>query len=178
MKHIIALTVLLTTAAHAENFDTWRAASPDNKFFAVERRVPNPSEPSRLDVNSFVVLIYTGLAHSSSGLAGQGPVIARHTFGDRIVSQIGWSPDSKFLLFTTTSSGDHSLRHFRTFAFSVADKSFRDVETAIGAPVAAGKFRFEYPDVAVLSLYDPQHEHPKEIKLPLNKLVQHMLRLE
>jgi hypothetical protein len=178
MKRIIALTVLLTTGAHAEKFDTWFAASPDNKLFAVERRVPHPREPSRLDMDSFVVFICTRLAHSSFEVAGQGPVIAQHTFADRIVSQIGWSPDSKFLLFTTASSGGHSPWHFRTFAFSVADKSFRDVETVLGAPVAAGEFRFEYPDIAVLSLYDPTHEHPKEIKLPLSKLVQQMLRLE
>ena len=178
MKRIIALTVLLTTGAHAEKFDTRFAASPDNKLFAVERRVPDPSKPGRLDMDSFVVFIYTGLVHSPSGVAGQGPVTAQHTFADRLVSQIGWSPDSKFLLFTTTSSSDYSPQHFRTFAFSVADKSFRDVETALGTPVAARKFRFEYPDIAVLSLYDPTHEHPKEIKLPLSKLVQQMLRLE
>jgi hypothetical protein len=86
MKRIIALAVLLTAAAHAENFDTWFAASPDNKLFAVEPRVPDPSEPSRLDMDSFVVFICTALAHSFSEVAGQGPVIAQHTFGDRIVS--------------------------------------------------------------------------------------------
>jgi hypothetical protein len=40
MKRIVALTVLLTVAAHAAKFDIWFAASPDNKLFAVERRVP------------------------------------------------------------------------------------------------------------------------------------------
>ena len=179
MKRIVAVTLFLVAAiAHAENFDIWFAASPNKKLFAVERRIPDASEPSRLDLDGFTVFICTGLSDLPSDAVTQGPVIAQHTFPARVVSQIRWSPDSQFILFTTASSGGHSPWHFKTFVFCAADKSFRDVETASGAPVGAPEFRFEAPDVAVLGLHDPAGGSPREIKLPLGKAAQKMERVE
>ncbi len=100
MKRSIALTVLLVAAvARADNFDTWFEASPDKKLFAVERRIPDPNEASRLDLDGCIVFICTAVSDLPSKVVGQGPVVAQHTFPRRVVSQIRWSPDSKFLLF-------------------------------------------------------------------------------
>jgi hypothetical protein len=179
MKQSVAFTLLLFTAiTRADDFDTWLGASPDKKLFAVERRIPSPDNPSRLDLDSCTVYISTGLSDQRSDGAGQGPVIAQHTFAGRVISQIRWSPDSKFLLFTTASSGGHSPWHFKTFVFCAQDKSFHDVESATGAPVGASEFHFEPPDIAVLELYDPTGGEPKQIKLPLGKTAQKMERLE
>jgi dipeptidyl aminopeptidase/acylaminoacyl peptidase len=169
---VVFALISLIPIVRADNFDTWFAASPDKKFVAVERRIPDSDEPSRLDLDGFTVFICT----AEDGI--QRSVIAQHTFPERLVSQIRWSPDSQFLLFTTASAGGHSPWHFKTYAFYVADKSFRDVESAAGGSVGAADFRFEPPDIAVLKLHDPASDTPRPIKLALGKAMQRMQRLE
>jgi Tol biopolymer transport system component len=109
MKGSLAFTLLLFVAiVHADDSDTWFAASPDKKLVAIERRIPDSEEPSRLDLDGFTVFICA----AEDGV--QRSVIAQHTFPQRVVSQIRWSPDSQFLLFTTASSGGHSPWLFKT----------------------------------------------------------------
>jgi hypothetical protein len=178
MKPLATLVLLAAAAtAPADEFDTWGEPSPDKSLFAIERRIPNPTEPSRLDLDGFAVFICKAEVAPGS-VAVPREVIAHRDFQLRLVSQIRWSPDSKFLLFTTGSSGGHSPWHFKTFVFCAADKSFRDVETGTGAPVGAPEFHFEPPDTAVLGLHDPAGGDPKEIKLSLGKAAQEMKRLE
>jgi hypothetical protein len=140
-------------------------------------RVAVAIEPSRLDLDGFAVFICKADVAPGS-VAVPREVIAHRNFPLRLVSQIRWSPDSKFLLFTTASSGGHSPWHFKTFVFCAADKSFRDVETASGAPVGAAEFQFESPDVALLKLHQPARDTLKPIKLPLGKAVKQMERLQ
>ena len=165
------LLFAIAAVAHADDFDTWFAASPDKKLFAVERRVPDQSDPSRLDLDGFAIFMCT----AEGGV--QQSVISQHTFAGRVVSQIRWSPDSQFLMFTTASSGGHSPWHFKTFVFCAADKSFRDVETAAGGSVGAAEFHFESPDIAVLQLHEPDRDTTKPIKIALGKAMQQMERL-
>jgi len=178
MKSAIAFSALVaaTAVALADDFDTWHEASPNKALFAIERRIPDLSEPSRLDLDGFEVFICRTESGPGSVVA-PGSVIAQHEFPGRLVSQIQWSPDSKFLLFTTASSGGHSPWHFKTFVFCTADRSFRDVEAAAGGSVGAPEFHFEPPDIAVLRLYDPAGGAPKEINLPLSKAAPQMQRL-
>jgi hypothetical protein len=172
MKRCAAFTLFLVAAiTRADEFDTWFGASPDKKFVAVERRIPDADTPSRLDLDGVTVFVCT----TEDDI--QRDVIAQHTFAGRVVSQIRWSPDSQFLLFTTASSGGHSPWHFKTFVFCAADKSFRDVETAAGGPVGLPEFQFEPPDIAVLGLHNPAGGDPKQIKLPLGKSAKQMERL-
>jgi dipeptidyl aminopeptidase/acylaminoacyl peptidase len=173
MKRSLAFALLLFVGfVRADDFDTWFAASPDKKLVAIERRIPDSEEPSRLDLDGFTVFICA----AEDGV--QRSVVAQHTFSQRVVSQIRWSPDSQFLLFTTASSGGHSPWHFKTYAFCVADKSFRDVEPAAGGSIGAPDFHFEPPDIAALKLHDPSTDTPKPIRLGLGKAMQQMERLE
>jgi dipeptidyl aminopeptidase/acylaminoacyl peptidase len=171
-RNVALILFMIAAIACAEEFDTWFGASPNNKLFAVERRIPSPDEPVRLDLDSSTVFICTAAA------GDQRSVIAEHTFPGRIISQIRWSPDSQFLLFTTASSGGHSPWHFNTYVFCAADKSFRDVATALDTTVGAAEFHFEFPDIAVLTVNNVPAESLKEIKLPLAKAVQQMQRLQ
>jgi dipeptidyl aminopeptidase/acylaminoacyl peptidase len=170
-RRVTLILFILAAIVHADDFDTWFGASPDNKLFAVERRIPSSDIPSRLDLDSCTVFI------SSAAGGDQRSVIAQHTFPGRIISQVRWSPDSQFLLFTTASSGGHSPWHFKTYVFCVADRSFRDVQGATHATIGAAEFSFEYPDVVVLTVNVVPAERVKRIKLPLAKAVQQMERL-
>src|ERR1041385_6868912 len=173
MKRLAAFTVFLLSAiTRADDFDTWFALSPDKQLIAVERRIADSELPSRLDLGGCTVLICA----AEDGI--QKSVIAQHTFSERVISGIQWSPDSKFLLFTTASSGGHSPWHFKTYVYSVADQSFRDVESAAGGSVGAAQLHFEPPDVAVLQLHQADSDSTKPIKIALGKAVQKMERLQ
>ncbi len=163
---------LLAASARADDFDTWFALSPDKTFVAIERRIPDESAPSRLDLDGCIVFVCA----TEGGI--QRSVIAQHTFSGRVVSAIRWSPDSKFLLFTTASSGGHSSWHFKTYVYCVADKSFRDVEPVADGSIGAAEFRFESPDIAVLQLYQPDSDTTKPITIALGKTLQQMERLQ
>jgi hypothetical protein len=148
----------------------WREFSPDQLLFAVTRTIPDSVNIQRHDLDGVAVAIFRN--------EGEGPgprVIARHDFLGRFVSHIEWSPDSKFLLFTTGSSGGHSAWHAAGFLFCTADNSFRDVDAAIGS-VVSPKFRFEPPDIAIMTV--KKGDAPEgEVKIPLAKTMRDMPRV-
>jgi hypothetical protein len=57
---------MIAAIARADDFDTWFGPSPDNKLFAVERRIPSPGEPSRLDLDRCTVFICSAAAEASA----------------------------------------------------------------------------------------------------------------
>ena len=155
MKLGLTFSIFLATTSVGlcDNFDFWSEPSPSKALYAVERRIPDPSAPGRLDLDGFAVFICKALLRNDSDVMA-GAVVAHRVFPARLVSQIRWSPDSKFLLFTTASSGGHSPWHFKTFLYRASDKTFRDVEGITGGGVIAAEFHFEPPDVAVLTIHD------------------------
>jgi hypothetical protein len=156
-------------AEDTEEMNDWRAPSPDDTLFAVTRVIPDPVYIQRHDLDGVVVAI---LRYGDEGQS----VVARHDFGHRLIAHIEWSPDAKFLLFTTVSSGGHSPWHSAAFLFCTADNSFRDVDAAIGS-VVSPKFRFEPPDIAIMEV--KKGEMPEEeVKVPLAKTMQQMPRVK
>jgi hypothetical protein len=143
-------------------------SSPDQLLFAATRLIPDRVYIHRHNLDSVAVAIFR--------MGGQGlTVVARHDFQGRIITQIEWSPDSKFLLFTTADSSGHSPWHAAAFLFCATDNSFRDVDAAIGN-VTSPKFRFESPDIAIMEV--KKGEMPEEqVKLPLAKTMHHMPRV-
>jgi hypothetical protein len=177
MNPSVAFTLLLFAAiTRADDLVIWVGASPDKKVSEAVRRIPDPHEPSRLDLVGFTLCICT--AEHCIPRPNLRSIIAQHTFPRRIVSELRWSPDSQFLLFTTASSSGHSPWHFNTYVFCPADKSFRDVESVTHTTVGSGDFRFEPPDIAVLTVNVVPAESVREIKLPLGKVAHLMQRLE
>jgi hypothetical protein len=139
--------------------------SPNNFLFVAARLIPDEVYIQRADLDSVAVRIFRN--------DGRPPtLVARHDFRGRRISHIEWSPDSKFLLFTTASSGGHAPWHSAAFLFSVSDHSFRDVEPAIGT-VVSPNFRFEPPDIAVM-VVKKGDEPEGEVKVPLAKTLQRM----
>ena len=172
---MLASLFIVSAIAQAADFDAWSEPSPNQKLWATARRVANPDRPNLLYFDGLEIFI------SDIGPEGRpGRVIAHLDFAGRLISRIGWSPDSKFLLFTTTSSGGHSPWHFNTFVFCVSDKTFRDVEDVTGGSVIAPNFRFESSDTAVLTVHDttaPEKDGEmasKQIKISLAKLSDRM----
>jgi hypothetical protein len=148
-----------------EAMNEWFEFSPGHDLFAATRLIPDQVYIQRHDLDGVAVAVFRGGFQS-------GTVVARHDFRGRVISHIEWSPDSKFLLFTTASSGGHSPWHAAAFLFCASDNSFRDVEPAIGS-VVSPEFRFEPPDIAIM-LVKKGEEPEMEVKVPLAKTMQHM----
>jgi hypothetical protein len=165
---LVAVFGVLALAALAVDLDVWSGTSPDKTFLAAERRVPETAMMQRLDLDGTRVVI-SSLDRSGSISA----VYAQHDFPGRLITKIQWSPDSKFLLFTTASSGGHSPWHFQTFVFVAADKTFRDVDALVG-PVTDPNPEFTPPDVVTLKVRDYSHEvgepgDSKEVRISLSE---------
>ena len=100
--------------------------------------------------------------------------MAKAEVGGRQVSGLQWSPDSKFLLITTTSSGGHSPYHFKSYLFCMADQSLRYIDDGIRETVGAPEIQFEAPDIAILQVLDHTEDlgdfRTRPEKLPLHEL--------
>jgi hypothetical protein len=77
---------------------------------------------------------------------------------------IGWSPDSKFLVMTTASSGGHSLWHFESYVFCVADRTVRYMDNTIGT-VLKPDFKFVGSHVVAMTVGPDDDGAVKEINL-------------
>jgi len=157
----------------------WSELSPDKRMLATIRFVPNPDKNWR----AFDELKIAVFRQGRDGKPGQ--ILASTAIGGRFLQSAHWSPDSQFLLFTTSPSrGGHGGWHFETFVYCARDHSFRgDLEDVFGN-VLAPDFGFESPDIAVLTVSDDQapstagEEPPtKQVKVSLGKVVDKLDRL-
>jgi len=105
-------------------------------------------------------------------------VLTEHYFGSRLIARAAWSPDSKFCVFTTVSSGGHSPWHFDSYVFRLSDLSFHYMDDVIGC-VINPDFAFEAPSIAVMTIHDfstglDAPGAPKSVKVDLAKEVSKM----
>jgi hypothetical protein len=162
-------------AARGESQDSTTATSPDKKHFAATRRTPDDEYIWKPDLDYTRLVIFT-LKRGDE----LERIYARREIGGRLVAQLRWSPDSKYLVITTTSSGGHSPYHFKAYVFCVADRSLRYMDDVTDT-VLAPDFSFEPPDIAVMTVADRAHElfepgDRKTIKVPLHEAVKRMKR--
>jgi len=175
---LIALSVLTLHRAQAdEERQLWTAASPDKKFFAAARTIPNQELVYRRDLDGLRLVIYSGTDSPTK-------IYASLDFPQHSIAHLEWSPDSQFLVFTTDSSGGHSPWHSPGLVFSVTDKSFRRMDEAIGSVLSPGKFHFEPPDIAVMGVQDTDAASKGDTfrvrwsRVPLSKKIGEMPRVE
>ena len=74
-----------------------------------------------------------------------------------------WTPDSRFLVFTTTSSGGHSPWHFPAYAFCSDEKEFCDLEPALKEPVTSAEFSVIATDQLSISVRDETADNKDEM---------------
>jgi hypothetical protein len=131
MRHFLAIALSLLglswIQAQAVPSDTggWSGVSPDQKWFAAVRKFPDTALFWREDLDHTRLIV---LEH------GPSPDQAGYISFDfpRAVDRIEWSPDSRFLVFTTFSPGGHSPWHDKAFVYVVADQSLRYLDDGVG----------------------------------------------
>jgi hypothetical protein len=171
---ISGLICNIAATAISDSKNVWSEASPDKRLLATIRFVPD-AEQRQWGTDKLKVTVFR------RGPAGKSrQIVASTTIGNRFLQSAQWSPDSQFLLFTTSlSRGAHSGWHYTPFVYCAADRSFNiDVEEMSGTTVIAPEFHFESPDVAVLTVRDEGADAPpeaeeipsKQVKVSLGKL--------
>jgi len=110
----------------------------------------------------------------------RGGILARTTFGERIVVRARWSPDSRYCVFTTANAQGHSPWHQHSYVFCRSDRSFRYMDEVVGA-VIEHEFTFEPPAIAVITIHDfssglSAPEAPKQVRVDLRQVTSKMER--
>jgi len=172
MKFLLLLLLLFVTSAYADDsFGIWTSEAPDQHFFAATREVPAGDDmllwKPEFDGTRLVVL-------KRGTNETEGEICFTYTFPRRLVAQAMWTPDSKYIVFTTTSSGGHSPWHDDSFVFSVADKKIVSVDDAVGL-VVSPELSVQAPHSATFGIglmgsEGVDFEHPKKTIVDLSTL--------
>jgi len=155
---ILVLVNLAMPVLAQQNEDIWKSESPDHNFFAATRRTPSSDFIWKQDLDGFRFVIFS--IQSDQGMKSY----FTYDITSRIPSEIRWSNDSKFIVFTTTSSGGHSPWHYETYVFSLADRRMVSIDNNIG-PVVESKFKLTAPHTAVFQVGDYEHSTSRSVDL-------------
>jgi hypothetical protein len=86
-----------------------------------------------------------------------------------VIEQASWTPDSKYFVFSTSSSGGHQPWQSLLFVYRCSDNVLLDVQDFL-PPVVYSNFTLSEPDFITLIIWTP-FEAPKgidrSIKLPI-----------
>lgn len=160
IQSILLLCGLLSGAiVNADQVNPVR--SPDGRFVATIRSI----QKAPTGVPEAIIEI------KDSG----GKLVAREEFTSKdgehglCVEKAAWTADSRFFVFTTTSSGGHQPWQFPTFFFDHRDKKIHRFSDFL-APVAAGGFELKAPDVITITIWTPltpEKTLDESIELPI-----------
>jgi len=131
MKSLSALSFILGTLAlsrlSADVPTRW--LSPNHKLEASTLLCHEPERPDRDDLNWDVVTVKNASGSSLASLSlEEGSGINRAMVGDAV-----WSPDSRFFVFETESSGAHSIWHWPTYVYDALTSKIYSIDDTLGA---------------------------------------------
>jgi hypothetical protein len=149
----------------------WKGDSPDGAFTAATRRIPDKTYIWRDDLDGFRIVIFPLEPGPDKNT---GKLYFSRDFPERVPVKIQWSPNSRFLVFTTTSSGGHSPWHYTTYVLNVSRRQVISPDDSLG-PIVSPEFTFKSPDTVVLEVGKPgaegiDFEHPVKTDMNLLRL--------
>lgn len=88
----------------------------------------------------------------------------------RLCDQFAWSPDSQYVVMTTTDPGGHFPWHFEAFVYSIKSKTLRYMDPVIGDVISA-HVKFVGPHTVEMSVAPPDRDfaHPKKVEFDLDQ---------
>ena len=145
----------------------WKSESPDGNYYGALRLMPAIADRGEFD--GFRLEIFPIEEKKTPKALGER-FFASDVEG-RLPAEVKWTADSKFLVFTTESSGGHSPWHSTTYVFSVSDKKIVCLDDVIG-PVVDSDFKLEGAHTGTFKIDKkfPAGEHPEPIKLDISRL--------
>jgi len=145
LQHFLVVLLACTDLAFAdEGSKSWD--SP-NKSLQALAETNKPKEGDQFDVVKIVT--------------SQGRDVAKFSLGrtehmsPRYVYRGQWSPDSRFFVFSTLSSGGHSIWHATTYFFDSKSQKFYELDKFIGS-VVEGNFTVLEPDIIETKVNNPK----------------------
>ena len=69
----------------------------------------------------------------------------------RSVAKSKWTPNSRFFVFSTESSGGHSPWHWQTYFYDHKKNTFRELDDFTG-PIIKRNFKIEAPDLIIVTV--------------------------
>jgi hypothetical protein len=166
---IAALTLTPTqsndSAVVSESGD-WQGESPDGKLFASLAIQPYTAMIWRKDFDD------TLLEVADVDSTGNYNRYICFEIVDRIGLRALWSPDSRYLVITTASSGGHSPWHAVTYVYAADDRTLHLADDAVGL-VISPDLKFTGPHTVELKIgvgdaNGIDFEHPKTIEVDLD----------
>ncbi len=160
--------VLLAAAAWAgeEAGNLWKSEAPNQRWLAAARRVADTNMIWKEELDGTKVVVCK-LAPPPGKRVDEFHFA--HVIPGRVVARIAWSPDSGYVVFTTTSSGGHSPWHFSAFVVDVAARKIIHVDSAAG-PVVSADFQMKPPHTAVFKV-GPSTKDGIDFEHPVSKSV-------
>jgi len=137
---LIALSVLFLFITHGYSAEQKEYVSPDGKYTAyvipaIDARHKNSGE------NEVIIKTKDGKALCSKNYGSED---GEHGFG---VEKAVWTPDSKFFIYSMSSSGGHQPWHFPTDFCSIADQSIHGLEEYVGGLITSSRFEIKAPAI-------------------------------
>ena len=165
------LCVAATSAFAGDVSKMWMSNSPNNTFLAATRRVPESEYIWRKDLDGTKLVVFKLNSDSYHDI---GKMYFQHTIDGRIPEQIAWTPDSKYVVFTTASTGGHSPWHDTAYVFSVSDHKILSADDFIGL-VVSPEFEVKSPHTVVFGIGTTgsngvDFDHPKKKEVDLSTL--------
>ena len=166
---LIAFAQANATTEEEQFVGVWRSESPDGSYCCVIRRMPSNDRiwDSTFDNSRLMIFPFEDRKKD----ARLGELYFAFDEEGRVPAKVKWTADSKFLVFTTASSGGHSPWHSTTYAFSVYAKKIVCLDDVIG-PVVNSDFKLEGPHTGTFKIDKqfPAGEHPEPLKLDISLL--------
>ena len=167
---LIAFAQANATTEEQESVGVWISESPDGSYSGAMRRMPSVDNPKITgETDGFRLVIFP--IQEKKIPKSLGELYFAFDVGGRLPAEVKWTADSKFLVFTTKSSGGHSPWHSTTYAFSVSAKKIVCVDDVIGL-VIDSDFKLEGPHTGTFKIDKqfPRGEHPEPLKLDISLL--------
>ena len=164
---LIAFAQANATTEEPESVGVWKSESPDGNYSGAMRRIPAVDNPNKSEFDGFRLEIFPIQEKDKR----RGELYFAFDVGGRLPAKVKWTADSKFLVFTTQSSGGHSPWHSTTYAFSMSAKKIVCLDDVIG-PVVDSDFKLEGPHTGTFEIDKqfPRGEHPESLKLDISRL--------
>lgn len=166
---LIAFAQASAAPEEQELVGVWKSESPDGNYSGAMRRMPAIGIPDKSEFDGFRLEIFP--IQEKKTPKSLGELYFAFDEAGLVPAKVKWTADSKFLVFTTVSSGGHSPWHFTTYVFSVSDKKIVCLDDVIG-PVVDSDFKLEGSHTGTFKIDDqfPRGEHPEPIKLDISLL--------
>ncbi len=166
---LIAFAQAKAAPEEQELVGVWKSESPDGSYNGAMRRMPAVDNPNKSEFDGFRLEIFP--IQEKKTPKSLGELFFAFDVEGRLPAEVKWTADSKFLVFTTVSSGGHSPWHSTTYAFSVSDKKIVCLDDVIG-PVVDSDFKLEGPHTGTFKIDKqfPRGEHPEPLKLDISRL--------